>query len=270
MTFRGSNLLSTSAMLAASGLTSLLLVGTAAAAVCVGNCGTSGADGAVNLSPSGNSSYQYVSTNGGVTGAGQISGVGGTDGSQFSTSPFLASANAPLQFYFNYVTTDGAQYADYGFAQLLTASGSLVATLFTARTTVTGNTSPGFGLPSNNATLTPSATPIVPGGPIWSKLGSDSGQCFDAGCGSTGWIRSNYTIGSAGSYILHFGATNFLDTIYDSGLAFDGLTIGGLPIEGGGVTPAVPEPSTWAMMILGFVGLGMIGYRRRKTTFAAT
>jgi hypothetical protein len=34
------------------------------------------------------------------------------------------------------------------------------------------------------------------------------------------------------------------------------------------VTAPVPEPSTWAMMILGFLGLGYVGYRRR-TTFAA-
>jgi hypothetical protein len=27
-------------------------------------------------------------------------------------------------------------------------------------------------------------------------------------------------------------------------------------------TAAVPEPSTWAMMILGFLGLGYMGYRR--------
>jgi hypothetical protein len=247
------------AMLAAS---SLLGAGHAAATVCLGNCGTDVSDGVIALSPSGNSSYQYVSTNGGVVGAGQLSGVGGTDGSQFSTSPFLAAANAPLQFYFNYITSDGAQYADYGFAQLLTTSGILVATLFTARTSVSGNTSPGFGLPTNNATLTPAATPIVPGGPTWSKLGSDSGKCFDAGCGSTGWIQSNYTIADAGSYILTFGVTNFLDTIYDSGLAFDGVTVAGVPL----VAPAVPEPSTWAMMILGFLGIGLMGYRRHKNS----
>ena len=28
--------------------------------------------------------------------------------------------------------------------------------------------------------------------------------------------------------------------------------------------PAVPEPSTWAMMILGFAGVGFMGYRRRS------
>ncbi|HSR01114.1 MAG TPA: PEPxxWA-CTERM sorting domain-containing protein, partial [Sphingomicrobium sp.] len=33
-------------------------------------------------------------------------------------------------------------------------------------------------------------------------------------------------------------------------------------------SPAVPEPSTWAMMILGFAGLGFMSYRRKaKTAF---
>jgi PEP-CTERM motif-containing protein len=30
----------------------------------------------------------------------------------------------------------------------------------------------------------------------------------------------------------------------------------------GGVAPAVPEPSTWAMMIVGFCGIGFMAYRR--------
>jgi len=33
----------------------------------------------------------------------------------------------------------------------------------------------------------------------------------------------------------------------------------------GGVAPAVPEPSTWAMMILGFAGVGFMAYRRRAS-----
>ena len=32
------------------------------------------------------------------------------------------------------------------------------------------------------------------------------------------------------------------------------------------VTPAVPEPSTWAMMIAGFCGLGFMAYRRKNQT----
>jgi hypothetical protein len=36
-------------------------------------------------------------------------------------------------------------------------------------------------------------------------------------------------------------------------------------ISGGNLDPtAVPEPSTWAMMLLGFAGLGFVGYRRGK------
>jgi PEP-CTERM motif len=27
---------------------------------------------------------------------------------------------------------------------------------------------------------------------------------------------------------------------------------------------AVPEPSTWAMMVLGFLGVGFMAYRRRN------
>lgn len=34
------------------------------------------------------------------------------------------------------------------------------------------------------------------------------------------------------------------------------------------ITAAVPEPSTWAMMLLGFVGLGFMAYRRRNSTQA--
>lgn len=33
--------------------------------------------------------------------------------------------------------------------------------------------------------------------------------------------------------------------------------------QGYGVTAAVPEPSTWAMMLLGFAGLGVVTYRRQ-------
>ena len=34
--------------------------------------------------------------------------------------------------------------------------------------------------------------------------------------------------------------------------------------DGVGVTPSVPEPSTWAMMILGFCGVGFMAYRRKQ------
>ena len=36
------------------------------------------------------------------------------------------------------------------------------------------------------------------------------------------------------------------------------------PFDPNAVTPGVPEPSTWAMMILGFAGVGFMAYRRRS------
>ena len=48
-----------------------------------------------------------------------------------------------------------------------------------------------------------------------------------------------------------------------------------LPNSGSGtvtvtpVTPGIPEPSTWAMLLLGFAGLGFVGYRRTKKSALA-
>jgi hypothetical protein len=38
---------------------------------------------------------------------------------------------------------------------------------------------------------------------------------------------------------------------------------------GGAGTTAVPEPSTWAMLLLGLAGLGYAGFRRRKGLISA-
>jgi choice-of-anchor C domain-containing protein len=50
-------------------------------------------------------------------------------------------------------------------------------------------------------------------------------------------------------------------------LAFSSLDGGGSPfgpVVGGVAVSAVPEPSTWAMMLLGFAGLGFAGYGKAK------
>jgi PEP-CTERM motif len=59
---------------------------------------------------------------------------------------------------------------------------------------------------------------------------------------------------------LTFGYTLVADGSYNpGGFGFD-LAIGG----------AVPEPSTWAMMLLGFAGLGYAGYRSSQKTGAVS
>ncbi len=68
----------------------------------------------------------------------------------------------------------------------------------------------------------------------------------------------------AHSAIPHSAAGNVNDAIYVN-------LVGLNPAEGSelvldvttqGVTPVVPEPSTWALMLLGFAGLGWTGWRR--------
>lgn len=230
----------------------------------VGNAGTLGADGVVSLAPSGGSQYGYVSSVNGVNGV-ALPGVGGsgtgTDGSTLRSVVFSAAAGDDLKFFFNYVTSDGAGYADYAWARLLDSTQAEVALLFTARTAPSGSIVPGFSMPAPTATLTPSSVPIIGGAPAWSALGPDSGSCFSGGCGYTGWVQSNYQIAAAGNYILEFGVTNWQDTAYDSGLAFDGITIGGVVIGDPGNN--VPEPAMLALLGLGFAGAAVAGRRRK-------
>jgi PEP-CTERM motif len=70
---------------------------------------------------------------------------------------------------------------------------------------------------------------------------------------------------AVGGYSVSLGLTSF--SLGGSG------PNGNAPInEGNEVTvlsvSAVPEPSTWAMMILGFAGIGAMTYRHRKQSAA--
>ncbi len=223
-----------------------------------GTFGTLGANGVVTTSPEGGD-YGYVVSSGGGTGLGL--GLGETDGARVRSGVFSANAGDKLDFYFNYVTSDGAGFADYAWARLLDSSLNPVALLFTARTTPGGNSVPGFGMGDIAATIIPSPVTIIAGGPSWSPLGGDSGRCWSTGCGYSGWIESIYEIATAGNYILEFGAVNWLDTAFDSGLAFDGITVGGKPID---EVVSVPEPASLALLGIGLLGIGAL--RRRKTT----
>lgn len=263
---------------AALAVVALAAGGSASAAVCAGNCGILGADGVVDAPP-GSNSYRWISTYQGVEGAGQIAGVGGTNGSSFTSTAFAAQEGDVLEFYFNYVTSDGQQtggtnYEDYAWVQLQTAGGDPVEFIFTARTEPTGDIVPGQGLPGLGATLDPAAVPIIPGAPNWSPLGASyNNTCWGPGCGYTGWIKSTYRVAAGGDYQLVFGVTNFVDQEWDSGLAFDGIRIAGAPVDDDDQEyedehGAIPEPGVWAMMLLGFTGAGA-ALRRRRTALAA-
>jgi hypothetical protein len=64
---------------------------------------------------------------------------------------------------------------------------------------------------------------------------------------------------NSGLNTLTFSYTSLADSTH---AGFQGLGDEGWGIENVNVS-AVPEPATWAMMILGFFGLGLVAYRRK-------
>lgn len=237
---------------------------------CIGNCGTTAPNGDVITPPSGDSILTFVSSVNGVSGGGVIpvGAVGGeTDGSTLSSALFSANAGDALKFEFLYITSDGtSSFQDYGWAALMNADGTEAALLFTGRTEPSPTSIvPGAGLPPPQATLTPSSVPILNGptsttGTVFNELGSYTGQCYQGigqGCGNSGWVSATYTVPKAGNYFFAYGVTNYGDTLYDSSLVIDTVTVGsGPPVIGGS-----PEPGTLVMVLF---GLGTIGFKLRR------
>jgi hypothetical protein len=72
--------------------------------------------------------------------------------------------------------------------------------------------------------------------------------------------------GNCGSFCQTFGGSGILEAgNYYLEIAGNG---GGTSGYGGNLSvAAVPEPTTWAMMLLGFAGVGFMAYRRRNSAF---
>jgi len=91
------------------------------------------------------------------------------------------------------------------------------------------------------------------------------------------WVYNDVIFTAGG---LHFdyngvvfsaGPSNYLYNVFsDLGgtnnalLASDPIVSGSADTIGVGAITAVPEPATWALMLLGFVGLGFASYRRKS------
>jgi len=243
----------------AAGIASLFFAASANASLVfttIGNGGTEASpNGDVVASPEGGT-FGYVTTDGGV----EIDGIGlgsEREGSIVTSSLFDVEVGDDLTFFFNYITSDGAGFSDYAWAQLLDADDNVVETLFTARTTEGGDTVPGFGMPAISVDLDPISTPILANQTTFDLLGGNSGACYDSGCGKTGWIKSSYEFTSAGSFSLSFGVVNWSDNAYDSALLFDNIAINDVAIDKPPVEASAPG-------VLALLGLGLAGIALRR------
>ena len=70
-------------------------------------------------------------------------------------------------------------------------------------------------------------------------------------CGLNCQVFGGSAVLDAGDYYLNISGNAGLTAGYGGDLAV--------------VAPSVPEPSTWAMMILGFAGIGFMAYRRKQS-----
>jgi hypothetical protein len=71
--------------------------------------------------------------------------------------------------------------------------------------------------------------------------------------------------------IVNIGPFIFSNGTYTGYFSYFGQTAAGFESTFGNpasvVVTAVPEPATWAMMVLGFLGIGLIAYRRHSGSF---
>jgi hypothetical protein len=94
------------------------------------------------------------------------------------------------------------------------------------------------------------------------------GQFFTVNLGGvfSGTFTHAFTYGASGIYIPSFDFEGRTSEAANSGFTVpNDQSISHLgnfaPVT---VTPSVPEPSTWAMMILGFAGIGFMAYQRKN------
>lgn len=78
--------------------------------------------------------------------------------------------------------------------------------------------------------------------------------------GASGWKTFSYTAAAAGNYALTLGVRNVGDSQSASGAVLDNVSL----------SAAVPEPATWAMMLMGFAATGVLlrSNRRRAVALA--
>ena len=87
--------------------------------------------------------------------------------------------------------------------------------------------------------------------------GDQVGGNYDAAFADSRW--------SSGSFVFGPGSYEVTGTVTASPFGGGG---GAVQLVAGGVASAVPEPATWAMMLIGFAGLGLASRRKQALAVA--
>jgi hypothetical protein len=155
---------------------------------------------------------------------------------------------------------------------VVTASGSVTQTLST-----TNSAQLYFGTPTSDSLLTSACT--ASGGNSCSANGLANRSSFSIATPETLKVGYQYSL-TLDLYVsanTGFGASSdaqsgIIDPIISFALPSDAALYNLVlsPETGNSPIAAVPEPSTWAMMILGFAGIGFMTYRRRNQSAALT
>ena len=183
-----------------------------------------------------------------------------------TNSPVLAPLNVFAGEYLTFSTTGGAARApaqavsptadgDLSFFDNLPAS---FDTGISGPTHVHLNALAGVFLGPTDPT---GAAPAQLAGTTFSSISPGLDQIFFIGDGLTG---DGTGLGDAQTFYVPAGATRLYLGVTDEGGNYDNHGTIFATITSSEEVTAVPEPSTWAMMILGFCGIGFMTYRRKN------
>jgi hypothetical protein len=171
-------------------------------------------------------------------------------------APGLASAT-PVTYTFAGSGITASMTFDVVGGQAISGSGSI--------------TSP-FWSGSDTMTLVTLSTPGVHNlgsGDLSYRFGGGTDLIGDTAIPVDGW-GPVFMVNTSPNLDVGFNLWSNGGSSYTGFLAGNALTAGGPAIYDGtdGTLSAVPEPSTWVMMILGFVGLGYAGFRARRSAIS--
>ena len=186
-----------------------------------------------------------------------------------ANSPVLVPLAVIAGEYLNFSTTGGAARApaqavsptadgDLSFFDNLPASFS---TGISGPTHVHLNALAGVFLGPTDPT---GAAPAQLTGTTFSSISPGLGQIFFIG---DGLIGEGTGLGNVQTFYVPTGATRLYLGVTDEGGNYDNHGTIIATITSSEEVTAVPEPSTWAMMILGFAGVGFMAYRRKTARY---